>query len=117
MPDKQFLASMRARPWGGVFLSDKFLSSVEAAEAVTRELLLIYHQAGVVPLIESKIGSEQNLKHALALMEQAASLPAGSLCDAAASGSKRALDSPRRISSVSSAGSGRAKAAKHQAAQ
>lgn len=35
---------MKFRPWGGVFLTDEYLASVESADAVTRRLLDVYRE-------------------------------------------------------------------------
>ena len=44
LPSRKLLAQMKFRPWNGVFLSDEYLGSVEAATAITRdaELLINY---------------------------------------------------------------------------
>jgi alpha-D-ribose 1-methylphosphonate 5-triphosphate synthase subunit PhnH len=51
-----------------VFLSEQYLSSVESAEAVTRQLLQAYAAAGVVPLLESAVKSEAELQAATRLL-------------------------------------------------
>lgn len=53
---------MRFRPWNGVFLSDEYLSGVDAAMESTRQLLSVYAQHGVVPLVESAVTSEADLE-------------------------------------------------------
>jgi hypothetical protein len=79
VPSKQLLAQMRYRPWSGVYLSDDYLSSVDAAEAITRGILRAYHRAGVVPLIETRIQVLPQLQQALRLLEQGAELDEGAL--------------------------------------
>lgn len=56
------------RPWNGVFLSQDYLSSVEAADAITRDLLRAYAAAGVVPLIESAVKRDEELSYVLELL-------------------------------------------------
>lgn len=58
LPSKQLLARMKFRPWAGVFLSEKYLGSVEAAEEITRQQLDVFARHGVTPLIESPINSD-----------------------------------------------------------
>lgn len=58
LPSKQLLARMKFRPWAGVFLSEKYLESVEAAEEITRQQLDVFARHGVTPLIESPINSD-----------------------------------------------------------
>ncbi len=62
---------MKFRPWNGVFLSEDYLSSVEKAEEITLEILSIYANHGVVPLLESNIQKVDELRHALDLFKQA----------------------------------------------
>lgn len=52
---------MRFRPWNGVFLSDAYLAGVEAAMECTRQLLAVYAQHNVVPLVESAVRNEAEL--------------------------------------------------------
>ena len=58
----RLLAQMRFRPWNGVFLSSDYLSDVSKAENTTRELLDVYHQHGVTPLIETSIAKTEELR-------------------------------------------------------
>ena len=55
LPSKALLAQMKFRPWNGVFLSDAYLSSVEAAEAITLQVLGLYRAHNVQVLIETAI--------------------------------------------------------------
>lgn len=63
---------MKYRPWNGVFLSDKYLSSVNTAESITTSILQLYHQYSVQPLIESSISSAAELRRCHAMLEEAA---------------------------------------------
>ncbi|KAL6765457.1 hypothetical protein V8C86DRAFT_800520 [Haematococcus lacustris] len=80
LPSRKLLAQMRFRPWSGVLLSEEYLGSVEAAEAITREVVRIYARHGVTPLIESSVRSASELQPVLDLMslyKSAAAEPAG----------------------------------------
>lgn len=79
MPTKQLLAQMRYRPWNGVFLSDEYLGSVPAAEKITHRILQTYHNAGVVPLVESRVASSEDLQRVEGMLENAAGVPRGTL--------------------------------------
>eukprot|EP00775_Hariotina_reticulata_P012875 gene12875-13001_t len=68
LPSKRLLAQMKFRPWNGVFLSDEYLSSVEAAEAITKNLLSVYSDAGVVPLVESAVTTDSDMLRLQALL-------------------------------------------------
>lgn len=59
---------MPCRPWNGVYLSQEYLSSVEAADAITRDILHTYAAAGVVPLVESAVKSDKELSSLLQLL-------------------------------------------------
>lgn len=84
MPTKQLLAQMRFRPWNGVYLSEEYLASVEGAEQITHRILTQYHDAGVVPLVESRVASVAELWRVERMLEQAAMAPEGSLRHCAA---------------------------------
>ena len=60
---------MKFRPWHGVFLSDEYLSSVEAANNITKELLACYRKHEIVPLLETALRSKKDAEEAHALME------------------------------------------------
>ena len=55
---------MRFRPWNGVYLdSESYLSSVKAAEAVTREAMRLYTEYGVETLVETAITNQAEWDH------------------------------------------------------
>ena len=64
----RLLAQMKYRPWNGVFLSDEYLSSVEAANKLTQELLKVYEKFGVTPLLETALRTSTDVKSAYALV-------------------------------------------------
>jgi hypothetical protein len=68
VPSKRLLAQMKFRPWNGVFLSEKYLNSVEEAEAITSSLLEIYKKRGVIPLVETAVKTEAEMKHVITLL-------------------------------------------------
>eukprot|EP00892_Ulva_mutabilis_P005247 jgi/Ulvmu1/3094/UM015_0134.1 len=72
VPTKQLLAQMRFRPWSGVYLSDEYLDTLEGAHKITHTILQQYYNAGVVPLVESKITSTEELRKVEKMLESAA---------------------------------------------
>ncbi|KAJ3088163.1 hypothetical protein HK102_009425, partial [Quaeritorhiza haematococci] len=62
IPSKRFLAQMRFRPWQGVYLSQEYLSDLNFAEAFTRQLLRLYSDNDVVPLVETAVKKDDDLK-------------------------------------------------------
>ena len=67
MPSKRLLAQMKFRPWNGVFLSDEYLSSVEAAKDITQKVLERYAKHGVEVLLETSINKPEDWAAALEL--------------------------------------------------
>ena len=53
---------MRFRPWNGVFLNEQYLKDVEGATEVTHELLKLYKDHNVVPLVESAVQGREGFK-------------------------------------------------------
>ena len=62
------MAQQRFRPWNGVFLSERYLHDVDAALSVTREMLAIYREFGVIPLVESAVKDRAALKNVHGLL-------------------------------------------------
>lgn len=57
------------RPWSGVYLSEEYLGSVAAAEAITAQLLAAYAAGGVVPLVETAVKKDAELEHVVQLLQ------------------------------------------------
>ena len=68
VPSKPLLERMRARPWTGVHLDATYLSSVDAAERVTRTVLALYAEHGVQPFCETPLRSKADFDHASRLL-------------------------------------------------
>lgn len=68
IPSKQLLARMKFRPWNGVYLSETFLGGVTAAEVIVLEMLNIYRDFGVEPLVETAFKNESEASHILAIL-------------------------------------------------
>lgn len=68
-PSCRLLAQMRFRPWVGVFLSERYLGSVDAAEAITREVVGLYAEYGVAVLVESAVRTEEEMARACDLLQ------------------------------------------------
>lgn len=61
-PSKQLLAQQKFRPWAGVKLSKDYLNSLDTALDITRDILRIFFEYGVTPLIESRVYKVQQLE-------------------------------------------------------
>ena len=61
IPSKQFLARFKFRPWRGVFLSNEYLNSIEESKIITKNILNLYSDNDIVPLIESECINQKQL--------------------------------------------------------
>lgn len=68
VPNRRLLSSMRFRPWRGVHLSEAYLSSVASADAVTGDMLRLYAQRRISPLVETAIDTKEELSRAHGLL-------------------------------------------------
>ena len=62
IPSKQLLARFRFRPWAGLMLSEEFLNNIDVADKTVRDLLVIYREYDVEPLLETAI-NEKNFAY------------------------------------------------------
>jgi hypothetical protein len=63
IPSKQFLARFKYRPWKGVYCSNEFLESVDYANTFVRKLLRTYMQYEILPVIETRVSSKDQLNN------------------------------------------------------
>ena len=61
IPSKQFLARFKFRPWKGVYISEKFLSSLDDFYDFTRDLVCFYKNYNITPVIETDFTSSEKL--------------------------------------------------------
>ena len=61
IPSKQFIARFRFRPWKEVYISDKYLNSLHDFYAFTKDLIEIYYENNIFPLIETDFSSLEKL--------------------------------------------------------
>ncbi len=61
IPSKQFIARFKFRPWKGVHISDKYLSSLEEFYCFTQELVCFYKNNNITPIIETDFASLEKL--------------------------------------------------------
>tara|TARA_B100000212_G_scaffold290040_1_gene231427 strand:- start:2727 stop:3545 length:819 start_codon:yes stop_codon:yes gene_type:complete len=59
IPSKQFLARFKFRPWRGVYLSNKYLNSLEESTKITREIIDFYFNNSIIPLVETELSTEK----------------------------------------------------------
>ena len=64
VPSKQFLARFKFRPWKGVYLSNKYLNSLEESEKITKNILDFYLKNNIIPLVETELSTEKQFANA-----------------------------------------------------
>ena len=64
IPSKQSLARFKFRPWRGVYLSDKYLNSLEESNKITKNIIDFYLKNSIIPLIETELFTEKQFKEA-----------------------------------------------------
>ena len=59
IPSKQFLARFKFRPWRGVYLSNKYLNSIEESGKITRKIIDFYLNNSIIPLVETELSTKK----------------------------------------------------------
>ena len=57
----QFISRFKFRPWRGVYISDKYLTSLDNFYAFTRDLIQIYYENNIFTLIETECSTVEKL--------------------------------------------------------
>tara|TARA_Y100000991_G_scaffold112270_1_gene84752 strand:+ start:511 stop:1311 length:801 start_codon:yes stop_codon:yes gene_type:complete len=61
IPSKQFIARFKFRPWKGVHISEKCLTSLDDFYDFTRDLVSFYKSNNITPVIETDFASPEKL--------------------------------------------------------
>ncbi len=61
IPSKQFISRFKFRPWKGVFISDKYLTSLDDFYSFTKDLYKFYIDNNIFPVIETECSSIDKL--------------------------------------------------------
>ena len=61
IPSKQFIARFKFRPWKGVYISKKFLCSLDDFYVFTKDLVCFYEDNHITPVIETDFASSDKL--------------------------------------------------------
>ena len=64
IPSKQFLARFKFRPRRGVYLSDKYLNSLEESGKITKNIIDFYLTNSIIPLVETELCTEKQFLEA-----------------------------------------------------
>ena len=70
IPSKQFISRFKFRPWKGVYISDKCLNSLDNFNSFTKDLMQIYFDNNICPLIESDSTSFDKLENIYSFLKK-----------------------------------------------
>ena len=63
VPSRGFISRFKFRPWKEVFISEKYLNSLDNFYAFTHDLIEIYLDNNICPLIETEFSSIEKLNY------------------------------------------------------
>ena len=69
IPSKQFINRFKFRPWKGVYISDKYLNSLDSFYAFIKDLIKIYLDNDICPVIETECSSVEKLEEIYTLFK------------------------------------------------
>ena len=69
IPSKQLIARFKFRPWKGVYISERFLCSLDAFNDFTGDLVNFYKNNNITPVIESDFSSSDKLDAVYSFLE------------------------------------------------
>ena len=61
IPSKQFIARFKFRPWKGVYISERYLCSLDDFYGFTRDLVSFYKNNNITPVVETDFASSKKL--------------------------------------------------------
>ena len=62
IPSRQFIARFKFRPWKGVYISDKYLNSLDDFYTYTKDLVEVYLENNICPVVETDVSSIEKLE-------------------------------------------------------
>ena len=70
MPSKQFISRFKFRPWKEVFIEEKYLNSLDNFYAFTKDLIEIYLENNICPVVETECSSIEKLEDINSLFKE-----------------------------------------------
>ena len=70
IPSKQFITRFKFRPWKELYISEKYLYSLENFSDFTRDLVSFYKRNNITPVIESDFSSSEKLISIYSFLEK-----------------------------------------------
>ena len=61
IPSKQFISRFKFRPWKGVYIADKYLNSLDNFYEFSKDLIQIYLENNICPVIETEFSSSDKI--------------------------------------------------------
>ncbi len=68
IPSKQFISRFKFRPWKGVYISDNYLNSFDKFYDFTKDLIRIYFENNICPVIETDFCSLEKIENIYTLL-------------------------------------------------
>ena len=68
IPSKQFISRFKFRPWKGVYISDKYLKSLDNFYKFTKDLIKIYLDNNICPVVETEFCSLEKIDNIFKLL-------------------------------------------------
>ena len=62
IPSRQFISRFKFRPWKGVYISEKYLYSLESFNEFIKDLLELYLEYNIYPIIETECSTFEQLE-------------------------------------------------------
>ncbi len=63
IPSREFISRFKFRPWKGVFIAEKYLNSLDNFHAFTNDLIELYLDNNICPVIETEFSSIDKLNN------------------------------------------------------
>ena len=62
IPSRQFISRFKFRPWKEVYISNKYLNSLHDFYAFTKDLIALYFENDICPVIETECSTLENIE-------------------------------------------------------
>ena len=70
IPSKQFIARFKFRPWKGVYISNKYINSLDNFYNFTKDLIHFYLDNNIIPVIETEFSSIEQIDNFYTLINK-----------------------------------------------
>ena len=69
IPSKQFISRFKFRPWKEVYISNRYLNSLHDFYAFTKDLIALYFENDICPVIETECSTLENIENIYNLLK------------------------------------------------